>query len=67
MDGQELKQRRNKLRLTRRQLASLLRVSEHTVYCWETGRLPILPKRKADFEKIEAKLKKQETNSTNPY
>ena len=63
MDGQELKQRRNKLRLTRRQLASLLRVSESAVYSWETNKLPILPKRKADFEKIEAKLKNRRTNS----
>jgi len=63
MDGQELKQRRNKLGLTRHQLASLLGVSEDAVYRWETNRLPILPKRKSDFEKIEAKLKNRRTNS----
>jgi transcriptional regulator with XRE-family HTH domain len=67
MNGQELKQRRNKLGLTRSQLASLLGVSEDAVYRWETNRLPILPNRKADFEKIEAKLNKHQTNSTNPY
>ena len=64
MDGHGLKQRRNKLGLTRSQLASLLGVSESAIYSWETNRLPILPNRKSDFEKIEAKLKNRRTNST---
>jgi len=56
MEGQELKQRRNKLGLTQPQLARFLKVSTDAVYRWENGKLPFLPHRKADFENIEAKF-----------
>ena len=58
MDGRELKERRNKLKLTRRQLGQLLGVTEDAVYRCEAGIRRLLPERIAAFETIEAKLKK---------
>ncbi len=61
MDGQELKVRRQKFELTRRQLAQLLKVSEDATYRWETGRLSILPARESTFEIIEAKFNERKS------
>ncbi len=59
MDGQELKERRQKLGLTRRRLAQLFGVTEDTVYRWETGSRRMLPERESALEIIEDNFKKQ--------
>lgn len=41
MTGQELKQARVKMKMTRRELARKLGVTETTLYRWETGRVRI--------------------------
>ena len=61
MGGQELKERREKLGLTRRQLAQLFRVTEDAVYRWETGSRRILPERELALEMIEDNFKKHKS------
>jgi DNA-binding transcriptional regulator YiaG len=41
MEGEELKDMREKLRLTKKDLAARLEVTETSLYRWETGRTPI--------------------------
>ncbi len=62
MDCLTLKERRIKLRLTQRQLASLLGVTEDNVCKWETGKREFPPTREADFQSIEVKLNKRKRN-----
>lgn len=54
MNGQELKEHRHKLGLTRRQLGHFLGVTESSVYRWEIGSLPFLLNRESALETIEA-------------
>ena len=63
MDGKGLKERRQKLGLTRRQLALLLGVTESSVYNWETGKASIKPERKAALEIIEAKFNERKNTA----
>ena len=60
MQGQELKERRNKLKIIRWHFANLLRVTEDKLYRWESGRAVIPPHIEEVVKKIEEKLNKQE-------
>ncbi len=56
MDRFELKEKRERLRLTQAEVADLLGVKENTVYRWEAGRVPISKMVELSFESIERKL-----------
>lgn len=56
MEKEELKKRRENLRLTQKELAELLGVKENTVYRWESGILPIQKITALAFENVESKL-----------
>lgn len=59
MEKEDLKKRREALKLTQKQLAEHLGVKENTVYRWESGILPIQQITELAFENIESKLKKK--------
>ncbi len=56
MNGQELKERRLKLKLTRHNLSNLHGLTQDSIWRWETNRLPFLQVRESAFEKIEIKF-----------
>ena len=57
MEKSDLKERREKLRLTQAELAELLGVKENTVYRWEAGLSPISKMVELSIENIESKTK----------
>lgn len=59
MTGEELKERREALRITQTKLAELLDVKQNTVYRWEAEILPITRTVELAFENIENKLNQQ--------
>ena len=63
MDGQELKERRKKLKIIRRHFANLLGVTTDKLYRWESGRTAIPPNIEQLVAKIEEKLKKHKNYS----
>ena len=58
MESKDMKERREKLRLTQAQLAELLGVKENTVYRWEAGKLPISKTVELALERIEIEFHK---------
>ncbi len=58
MNGQELKERRNKLKIIRRHFANLLGVTSDKLYRWESGKTAIPPNIEQVVKVIEEKLNK---------
>jgi DNA-binding transcriptional regulator YiaG len=65
MNGQELKERRNKLKIIRWHFSNLLGVTTDTLYRWESGKTPIPPHIEQAVQAIEEKLNKPKTRSDN--
>ena len=57
--AKELKERREKLNLTQKELSELLNVKQNTIYRWEAEILPITRTVELAFENIENKLREQ--------
>jgi transcriptional regulator with XRE-family HTH domain len=66
MTNSELKERRERLRITQLQLANLLGVKENSVYRWESGKIPISKLVELAFENIETKLKNNSISLDKP-
>lgn len=63
MDGQELKERRNKLKIKQWHFANLLGVTADKLYRWESGKTAIPSHIEQVVKNIEEKLNKRKNHS----
>ena len=64
MNGQELKERRNNLKIIRWHFGNLLNITEDKLYRWETGKIAIPAHIEQAVTAIEEKLNKRKSHLT---